>query len=235
MWPPQVLPGQHCGGEAGQAGDEGEATRGEQATRILNGVFRSNSSWSLTLARGAHRHRWAGTWRASPYGVISAGLKFRSDVSRASAGRPRYLGQRARGTAALIGEARESADDDHGPLRRCILFDPMMAVHRSNVEPLPLQITAVYESLLPRQPLRFVLADDPGAGKTIAPRPQRPASISLQRREPMNSVSDYWARCQFTGIDLYGHANDRSGNASVESSVAGNCRARHRGLVAGLG
>src|SRR5690606_7302100 len=31
----------------------------------------------------------------------------------------------------------------------------------------PHQISAVYESMLPRQPLRFVLADDPGAGKTI--------------------------------------------------------------------
>ena len=47
------------------------------------------------------------------------------------------------------------------------LFDPMMAVHTSNVRALPHQITAVYESMLPRQPLRFVLADDPGAGKTI--------------------------------------------------------------------
>ena len=47
------------------------------------------------------------------------------------------------------------------------LFDPMTAVHTSNVEPLPHQITAVYESMLPRQPLRFVLADAPGAGKTI--------------------------------------------------------------------
>lgn len=47
------------------------------------------------------------------------------------------------------------------------LFDPMMAVHTSNLEPLPHQITAVYESMLPRQPLRYVLADDPGAGKTI--------------------------------------------------------------------
>ena len=45
------------------------------------------------------------------------------------------------------------------------LFDPMMAVYTSNVEPLPHQISAVYESMLPRQPLRFVLADDPGAGK----------------------------------------------------------------------
>lgn len=47
------------------------------------------------------------------------------------------------------------------------LFDPMMAVHTSNVQPLPHQISAVYEFMLPRQPLRYVLADDPGAGKTI--------------------------------------------------------------------
>lgn len=46
-------------------------------------------------------------------------------------------------------------------------FDPMMAVHTSNIEPLPHQLSAVYESMLPKQPLRFVLADDPGAGKTI--------------------------------------------------------------------
>jgi len=47
------------------------------------------------------------------------------------------------------------------------LFDPHLAVHTSNVEPLPHQITAVYGEMLPRQPLRFLLADDPGAGKTI--------------------------------------------------------------------
>ncbi|MDR1498546.1 MAG: DUF3883 domain-containing protein [Puniceicoccales bacterium] len=47
------------------------------------------------------------------------------------------------------------------------LFDPLLAVHTSNVDPLPHQITAVYERMLPRTPLRFVLADDPGAGKTI--------------------------------------------------------------------
>jgi superfamily II DNA or RNA helicase len=35
------------------------------------------------------------------------------------------------------------------------------------VEPLPHQITAVYAEMIPRQPLRFLLADDPGAGKTI--------------------------------------------------------------------
>jgi SNF2 family DNA or RNA helicase len=52
-------------------------------------------------------------------------------------------------------------------IRLAHLFDPVLAVHTSVVDPLPHQITAVYESMLPRQPLRFLLADDPGAGKTI--------------------------------------------------------------------
>jgi SNF2 family DNA or RNA helicase len=47
------------------------------------------------------------------------------------------------------------------------LYDPYLAVSTSMIEPLPHQITAVYEEMLPRQPLRFLLADDPGAGKTI--------------------------------------------------------------------
>src|SRR5579883_648591 len=52
-------------------------------------------------------------------------------------------------------------------IRLAHLFDPVLAVHTSLVDPLPHQITAVYESMLLRQPLRFLLADDPGAGKTI--------------------------------------------------------------------
>jgi len=52
-------------------------------------------------------------------------------------------------------------------IRLAHLFDPVLAVHTSMVEPLPHQITAVYQEMLPRQPLRFLLADDPGAGKTI--------------------------------------------------------------------
>lgn len=52
-------------------------------------------------------------------------------------------------------------------IRLAHLFDPLMAVHTSTVDPLPHQISAVYESMLPKLPLRYVLADDPGAGKTI--------------------------------------------------------------------
>ena len=52
-------------------------------------------------------------------------------------------------------------------IRLAYLFDPFLAVHTALIDPLPHQISAVYETMLPRQPLRFLLADDPGAGKTI--------------------------------------------------------------------
>ncbi|MFJ5979115.1 helicase-related protein [Pseudarthrobacter oxydans] len=52
-------------------------------------------------------------------------------------------------------------------IRYAALFDPMLAVSTSDLQPLPHQIKAVYGELLPRTPLRFLLADDPGAGKTI--------------------------------------------------------------------
>lgn len=62
-------------------------------------------------------------------------------------------------TFRLVSEAQR--------LRYAFLFDPHIAVNTSAVDPLPHQITAVYETMLGRQPLRFLLADDPGAGKTI--------------------------------------------------------------------
>jgi SNF2 family DNA or RNA helicase len=52
-------------------------------------------------------------------------------------------------------------------IRLAYLFDPYLAVSASQIEALPHQITAIYGEMLPRQPLRFLLADDPGAGKTI--------------------------------------------------------------------
>jgi superfamily II DNA or RNA helicase len=77
----------------------------------------------------------------------------------------------------LVEQGRTWSFDGDGSLFRLVseahrirlahLFDPVLAVHTSQVDPLPHQITAVYDSMLPRQPLRFLLADDPGAGKTI--------------------------------------------------------------------
>lgn len=94
-------------------------------------------------------------------GRLSEQMLFRSDEGRldlAEAGRPWAFD--APGEDFKLGLEAYRINLAH-------LFDPMMAVHTSNVEPLPHQISAVYEAMLPRQPLRFVLADDPGAGKTI--------------------------------------------------------------------
>jgi SNF2 family DNA or RNA helicase len=52
-------------------------------------------------------------------------------------------------------------------IRYAALFDPMLAIATSDLRPLPHQIKAVYGEMLPRVPMRFLLADDPGAGKTI--------------------------------------------------------------------
>ncbi len=77
----------------------------------------------------------------------------------------------------LVAEGQPWSFDGDGALLRLVseahrirlahLFDPLLAVHTADVDPLPHQITAVYSEMLTRQPLRFLLADDPGAGKTI--------------------------------------------------------------------
>lgn len=46
-------------------------------------------------------------------------------------------------------------------------FDPLFAINCSVVDPLPHQVEAVYKFLLPQPKIRFLLADDTGAGKTI--------------------------------------------------------------------
>ncbi len=97
----------------------------------------------------------------TPDGSVGNELLYRSDEERlqlAAEGRPwSFDGDGA--LFRLVSEAQR--------IRLAHLFDPVLAVHTSVVDPLPHQITAVYEQMLPRQPLRFLLADDPGAGKTI--------------------------------------------------------------------
>jgi len=97
----------------------------------------------------------------APNGRVADELLFRHDEPRleiVESGRPwSFDGDGA--LFRLVSEAQR--------IRLAHLFDPVLAVHTSVVDPLPHQITAVYEAMLPRQPLRFLLADDPGAGKTI--------------------------------------------------------------------
>jgi len=52
-------------------------------------------------------------------------------------------------------------------IRLAFAHDPCFAVSLSGIRGLPHQIEAVYRHLLPQPRLRFLLADDPGAGKTI--------------------------------------------------------------------
>ncbi len=97
----------------------------------------------------------------TPDGKVANELLYRSDEARLKvvepAASPSFDGDSD--LFRLVSEALR--------LRLAHLFDPLLAVHTSVVEPLPHQLAAVYESMLPRQPLRFLLADDPGAGKTI--------------------------------------------------------------------
>jgi SNF2 family DNA or RNA helicase len=97
----------------------------------------------------------------SPSGRVANELLYRHDETRLEVveqGRP-WSFDGDGGLFRLVSEANR--------IRLAHLFDPVLAVHTSILEPLPHQITAVYEVMLPRQPLRFLLADDPGAGKTI--------------------------------------------------------------------
>jgi SNF2 family DNA or RNA helicase len=97
----------------------------------------------------------------TPSGKVANELLYRHDESRVE----------------VVEQGRPWSFDGEGDLFRLVseahriqlahLFDPVLAVHTSVIEPLPHQITAVYDVMLPRQPLRFLLADDPGAGKTI--------------------------------------------------------------------
>lgn len=51
----------------------------------------------------------------------------------------------------------------HNEPRLELVEHPVLSVHASLVDPPPHQITAVYDAMLPQQPLRFLLANDPGA------------------------------------------------------------------------
>ncbi len=99
------------------------------------------------------------TFRAD--GRVGERLLYRGDEATCRSPKPDAPTASTR-TAGLLRLASEAYR-----IRLAHLFDPYLAVSASQIEALPHQITAVYGEMLPRQPLRFLLADDPGAGKTV--------------------------------------------------------------------
>ncbi|MFT4084661.1 MAG: helicase-related protein [Nocardioides sp.] len=95
-----------------------------------------------------------------PGGDLARSVLFRGDEDRLS-----EADIVRRGFDAPAAEFRLVAEAQR--IQLAGLYDPMLAVATSDVQPLPHQIRAVYGEMLPRTPLRFLLADDPGAGKTI--------------------------------------------------------------------
>src|SRR5580698_11649871 len=91
----------------------------------------------------------------TPAGKVANELLYRHDESRleiVEQGRP-WSFDGDGGLFRLVSEAQR--------IRLAHLFDPVLAVHTSVVDPLPHRITTAAESMLPRQPLlRFLLADD---------------------------------------------------------------------------
>jgi len=96
-----------------------------------------------------------------PGGTVSETTLYRDDEYRLA------IEQRGRAWSFDADGALVRLVTEANRIKLAHYFDPYLAIHTSLVDPLPHQITAVYGEMLSRQPLRFLLADDPGAGKTI--------------------------------------------------------------------
>ena len=121
-------------------------------------------------------------------------------------------------------------------IRLAHLFDPFVAVSASEIEPLPHQLTAVYATMLERQPLRFLLADDPGAGKTVMAGLLIKELLirgSLERCLVIapGSLVEQW---QDELRDKFDLAFDILSRDQVEASVTGNPFAEKPRLIARL-
>ena len=129
---------------------------------------------SGTIVKGILPNQQVTVVAAKPLGTIGIELTYKTADGQLGS---ELLYRESESTLEIVTESLPWSFDGDGEnfrlvseahrIRLAHLFDPRLAVHISQVEPLPHQITAVYEEMLPRQPLRYLLADDPGAGKTI--------------------------------------------------------------------
>src|SRR2546428_13097973 len=100
------------------------------------------------------------------------------------------------------------------------LYDPLLAMNTSKVDPLPHQIDAVYGYILRLPRIRFLIADDPGAGKTIM------AGLILQEHKHRNP-------CKTILIVFPGHPNDQW-SPELKNRIEENFAAGGRGILYAL-
>jgi len=125
------------------------------------------------IVSGLEPHELVEIQRVAPFGartlVEGIGLQSRRMVKRPLAAEELAALVRVRGRQRtfngdaglfLLGAEAER-------IRIAHQFDPLFAINSSIVDPLPHQVEAVYRYLLPLPRIRFLLADDTGAGKTI--------------------------------------------------------------------
>jgi hypothetical protein len=113
----------------------------DRAVRVVDVVWHGSSAITLT-------------YTDEETGKVDHELLYRDDEPR----------------LAVVAAGRAWSMDADGNLFRLVsearrislsyLFDPFLAVQTSSLDPLPHQIDAVYDKMLPRQPLRFLLADN---------------------------------------------------------------------------
>ena len=164
------------------------------------------------------------------HGAGSATLTYRTADGRLG---ERIISSDDLGKLSEVSERRWSFDADGAMfclasearrMQQAHLADPFAAVDTSSIEPYPHQIDAVYNRLLTQKPLRFLLADDPGAGKTIM--------SGLLVRELMlrgdvarclivapGSLVEQWQDEMF---DKFGMSFELMSRAAVEASRTGN-------------
>ena len=113
----------------------------QRTERIIRLVKRHNSFVRLFFESEEEPSTYSVTELQSRFEIASGAFRADPDIVR------------------LVAEAHR--------LRHAYLFNPIFATETSLIDPLPHQFIAVYDHLLKHFPLRFLLADDAGAGKTI--------------------------------------------------------------------
>ena len=148
------------------------------STRGGSGVRRIRKGLGLTQSQFADRlgvtpitiHRWE-SGQSRPQRLAEDRLRELEDAlagqsTRAALGatttRPSTVPLDFAGNPDAVSAVAEAVRLSHGHQ-----FNPAFATEISRIDPLPHQRIAVYERMIPQQPLRFLLADDAGAGKTI--------------------------------------------------------------------